>query len=586
MGMRWWGMICLGGALFSGSRADCAEPQDFVGSWSGTLSFGKRSLKFVFHVSEASPGPLSASLDSLDEKLYGIEVTRVAIADDGTFTLEMDGVKGVYEAKLTADGLGLDGQWKQRGQSLELDCAKGPLERVEKLPGQESWLGHYQGALDVQGQSLRIALRLREAENGRLVATLDSIDQGVLGLPAGMVTLAGSDEIDVPVAVIGANYHGKRVAGKVVGTWKQGPTKLPLEFAPVASATRLNRPQTPQPPFPYREIAVAYDVPGQEVRIAGTLTLPSENTKAPYAAALLISGSGPQDRDETLFEHRPFKVIADALTRSGVAVLRVDDRGVGESTGRFEVATSADFALDVEAGIEFLKRRAEIDPKRIGLIGHSEGGLIAPMVAARRFDVAFAVLLAGPAVSGEAILLEQAVLIARAGGASDEAIEANRIAQENAFKIVKDRTIALDEAARRMKEALMQQLMAIQDDTLRKQYMTEVDAQVERVNAPWMRFFITYEPGPALEALRIPVLALFGDKDLQVPSKQNVTPMVERLAKNPKAIVEVMPGVNHLFQSCETGGVEEYSKIEQTIDPPVLARIVEFVTATTSTPAR
>lgn len=582
MDMRWWGKVCLAGSLVSGSFAHGAEPGDFVGSWSGSLSFGKRSLKFVFHVAEASPGPLSASLDSLDEKLFGIEVTKIGIGDDGTLTLEMDGVKGTYEAKLSEGGTELDGHWKQRGQSLELDCKKAPLERVEKLPGQESWLGNYQGALDVSGQSLRIALRLREAENGRLVATLDSLDQGVMGLPAGMVSSSGRDEIEIPVAVIGASFHGKRAAGKVVGTWKQGPSELPLEFSPVATASRLNRPQTPQPPFPYREVAVAFDVPGQDVRIAGTLTLPSENAKAPYAAALLISGSGPQDRDETLFEHKPFKVIADALTRSGVAVLRVDDRGTGESTGRFEVATSADFALDVEAGIEFLKRRAEIDPKRIGLIGHSEGGLIAPMVAARREDVAYAVLLAGPAVNGEAILLEQSALIARAGGATEEAVVANRSAQEKAFAIVKDRSIAPDEAARRMKEVLMQQLTALRDDGLRKQYMSQVDAQVDRVNAPWMRYFITYEPGPALEALRIPVLALFGDKDLQVPPKQSVPRMVELLAKNERGIVEVMPGVNHLFQPCETGAVEEYAKIEQTLDRAVLLRIVDFVTKTTA----
>jgi pimeloyl-ACP methyl ester carboxylesterase len=263
--------------------------------------------------------------------------------------------------------------------------------------------------------------------------------------------------------------------------------------------------------------------------------------------------------------HKPFLVLSDYLTRRGIAVLRVDDRGIGKSTGDFATATTADFATDVEAGIAFLKTRAEVDPKRIGLIGHSEGAIIAPMVAARNKDVAFLVMLAGSGVPGDQIIAEQTRLLALAAGApaaaADQGAEAERKMLALAVKEKHSPTLAAD-----LRASLKGQLPADQ-----------IDAAVRQLTSPWFLYFISYDPAPALRQLRCPVLVLNGSKDLQVPPAQNLPAIRAALADDKQAQIVELPGLNHLFQTAQTGAPAEYAKIEETMAPVALQTIAAWV---------
>jgi len=305
--------------------------------------------------------------------------------------------------------------------------------------------------------------------------------------------------------------------------------------------------------------------------LAGTLTIPQGD--GPFPAVLLITGSGAQDRNETIMEHRPFLVIADYLTRRGTAVLRVDDRGVGGTTGSLSSSTTDDLAGDVLTGVEFLKNRPEIDAGRIGLIGHSEGGIIAPMVAAKSSDISFIVLLAGTGLTGEEILYQQSELIDRAAGATEEELKQSRQFSEKIYAILKqdksDEELevgikkAFDELYADLSEEKQKEFDEIGDN---------LDANIKRLLSSWFRFFLTYDPQTDLKNVRCPVLALIGEKDLQVPPQENLAAMEEALkeAGNQDYTLKQMPGLNHLFQTSDSGAPGEYGKIEETIAPEVL----------------
>ncbi len=332
--------------------------------------------------------------------------------------------------------------------------------------------------------------------------------------------------------------------------------------------TRLRRPQTPKPPFPYKIENLTYQNETAKIKLAGTLTLPQG--KGPFPAVILISGSGAQDRDETIFEHRPFHVLADALTRRGIAVLRVDDRGVGGSTGSVATSTSDEFAGDVMAGIAVLKLRPEIDAKKIGLIGHSEGGIIAPIVAARSNDVAFIVLLAGTGLPGDEILFMQGRLISKVMGASEKDLDRQKELQKRLFDIVKTErdTSKSGPAIRQAVKKLLSELTPEERKEAGDLEAT-TETQIKQLDTPWFRFFLAFDPRPTLEKVRCPVLALNGEKDLQVPPKEDLAEIAKALKKggNTRVTTMELPGLNHLFQTCKTGAVSEYSEIEETIAP-------------------
>jgi len=330
--------------------------------------------------------------------------------------------------------------------------------------------------------------------------------------------------------------------------------------------------------YPYDEEEVTYDNPSSGFRLAGTLTKPKSG--APFCAVILITGSGAQDRDENVFGHKPFLVLSDYLTRKGIGVLRVDDRGVGGSRGTFKTATTKDFATDVRAGIDFLKSRKDIDPKKIGLLGHSEGGVIAPMVAADSKDVAFIVLMAGTGVTGDEILYAQAALIAEAAGASKEAVEKNKEVQQKMFSVLKqekDDSVAASKILTIIRDGLHS--MSEEEKKSLEVSETALDQQVASMVSPWYRFFISYDPRTALRRVACPVLAINGEKDLQVPPKQNL-PAVERALRdggNTRFVVKELPGLNHLFQTAKTGSPSEYATTEETISPTALKIIGDWI---------
>jgi hypothetical protein len=323
-----------------------------------------------------------------------------------------------------------------------------------------------------------------------------------------------------------------------------------------------HRPQTPRPPYPYREEQVVYRNEASGLQLAGTLTLPEG--EGPFAAAVLITGSGQQDRDETVMGHKPFWVLADHLTRKGIAVLRSDDRGVGGSeAGDLEQVTTADFATDVQAAMAFLKTRSDIDAARIGLIGHSEGGAIAPMVAAGGGAVAWMVLLAAPGVPGEDLLQAQSRLVGAAMGYSPEELDKTAALNKQVYEVVK----AEADAARRRER--IRPLIAAALEPVGVPPAT-IDMQVRAVSGKWFRFFLAFDPASVLREVSCPVLALNGGLDMQVPPDQNLPALRAALAHNKQAQVRELPGLNHLFQTTTDGSPAEYQSIRETFSPAVL----------------
>jgi uncharacterized protein len=439
-------------------------------------------------------------------------------------------------------------------------------------------VGDWAGALEVGVVRLHLILHVSRGDGGALRATMDSVDQGANGIPVDVIVLKGPS-LHFEMNALGASYDGtlSEDGNELAGDFTQRGTKLPLRLTRTDDVSALlpKRPQEPTPPFPYASEDVTYSNPSAGVSLAGTLTLPTG--AGPHPVVVLISGSGPQDRDESLMGHRPFLILADYLTRKGIAVLRVDDRGVGKSTGTFASSTTEDFAGDVLAGVAYLKTRREIDPKRIGLIGHSEGGYVAPLVATRSTEVAFIVLLAGPGVPIAVLLREQARLLLEASGADPAFIEMNQRTQERMFEIVRresDPAAAAPELKAEI-DALLAQLPSAQRDAAK----ASAESSVTMVNSPWFRYLLTYDPAATLRRVKVPVLALNGELDLQVPPAQNL-PAIEKalhLGGNQDVETAVLPKLNHLFQTATTGSVSEYRTIEETMSPVALEKISSWI---------
>ncbi|NOZ60546.1 MAG: alpha/beta fold hydrolase [Calditrichaeota bacterium] len=434
------------------------------------------------------------------------------------------------------------------------------------------------GKLAVPGGELSIVFHVNKSADNKITATMDSPDQGAKGIGVSKVEMAG-DSVRFEVAVAAGFYSGKFTSDSTIsGKWHQSGMEFPLALKRVEKIPEVARPQEPKKPYPYNEIEVNFENKSAGIKLAGTLTEPKTN--GPFPAVVLITGSGAQDRNETIFNHKPFLVIADYLTRRGIAVLRYDDRGVGGSGGKLSQSTSEDLAGDVLAAIDFLKSRKEIDTQKIGLIGHSEGGIIAPMVAAKSKDVAFIVLLAGTGVSGEEILVIQAAAMLKAAGISDELIEKNRVRQKKLFSIIKanpDDSLALA----KMKEFMQKSLAEFTDQEKALIGLSEkkLDMQLKPLLSRWFRFFLTYDPKQALRKVTCPVLALNGEKDLQVPPDANLPEIEKALQKagNTDVTIKKLPGLNHLFQPAQTGLVQEYGKIETTFSPEVLKIIGDWI---------
>ncbi len=445
--------------------------------------------------------------------------------------------------------------------------------------------GRWEGEAEVNGAKLLIAFNISDAGAGNFSATMDVPAQGAKGVPVDEVKVEG-DSLFIFIKVIGGRYAGKFDAPRsmATGRLRQGRMNVELDLKRSGAVVIPDRPQTPAAPFPYRSEDVAYDSPDGRVHLAGTLTTPTGD--GPFPAALLVTGSSLQDRDETIMGHKPFLVIADYLTRRGIAVLRVDDRNMGKSTGPAK-ATSADYAQDAMMSLDFLQKRKDIDPKRIGIIGHSEGGMIAQILnTARPKDLAFIVSLAGP---GEPIL----DLMAQQNTASLKSMKVHDSVAEGYGTMMRSMMAAAttekDSAAldRKIKEALAKwrsgvmpgvvaSLTGISDDATERQFVGTI---MRTLRDPWMNYFISYDPTQNLSKIKCPVLAINGEKDIQVIAEPNLAGW-ETTKNNGNADVttRAMPGLNHLFQHCEKCTVAEYEVLTETFSPEVLKIMGDWLT--------
>jgi pimeloyl-ACP methyl ester carboxylesterase len=554
------------------SRSAPAHVKALEGTWTGSLQAGEAVLHLVLHISKAENGSLKAALDSLDQGVYGIEVSTIT-RTESALKFEVASVNASYEGKVSADRHSIDGTWSQGAASLPLIFHRqAPGTTAQKKPDAiASAEGVWQGALETNGLRFRLQLHISHDTQGQLVAGMDSIDQGINGFPATNVEQKDSAiRFDLPA--IGAAYDGTLNAAKntISGHWQQGDSFSVLIFKRSDQILELRRPQTPAKPYPYAEEEVVFPNAKAGTSLAGTLTLP--RGKGPFAAAILLAGSGPLDRDEADSGHSPFLILADHLTRKGIAVLRYDKRGIGKSTGNYDAATTADFASDADAALAFVKSRKEIDARRIGMIGHSEGALIAPMIASRSSDVAWIVMLAGPGTKGEQTMLLQSDLITRAGGMTDEQVAKSLEFDKQSYLLVrqeKDRGTLENKLGELVKASDLGPAMP----------PAFLQRQIHWTSSPWFRYFIDYDPVPALQKTKCPVLALSGEKDLQVPPGENL-PLIKKAledAGNKDFEVVEFLSLNHLFQHCQTGLPAESRAIEETFAPEALTAISAWV---------
>ncbi len=454
-------------------------------------------------------------------------------------------------------------------------------------------VGSWAGRLNAGGASLRIRFHIAQDDDGALTAEMDSPDQGATGLPLRGVALDGRTlTLRLPGAAPGT-YRGTLSgdAQTLDGTWEQAGRTFPLDLTRMdagdAGETGLNRPQHPAPPFPYDATDVTFENATDGVRLAGTLTRPPGDARVP--ALVLVSGSGAQDRDETILGHKPFLVLADYLTRRGVAVLRYDDRGTAASGGVRADATMVTFAHDAAAAVAFLAARDDIDAERIGILGHSEGAVVASMLASGRVGtvreaVAFLVLVGGPALPGEALLTMQRRALAEASGQPPGALAAGAAAHAKLLATAKRLTTTGADSV-----ALADSLAALVRAQLGPQARDGdgregvVQAQVRSLLTPWFQHFLTYDPRPALRETRVPVLAVIGTKDLQVPADTNLaaTEQALRAGGNGAITMRALDGLNHLLQPAPTGAPAEYGQIETTLAPEALDLIAGWVTRQT-----
>lgn len=439
--------------------------------------------------------------------------------------------------------------------------------------------GNWLGAIEISGIKQRLVLKITKSGDA-YAAKLDSPDQGVKDLP--IDAIARKDKtVNFSAAKFGMSYEGtlNEEGDEINGTLKQGEAALALNFKRVnGEINAKKRSQDPIKPYPYNEEEVGYRNVKDNVKLAGTLTVPRGDGKFP--AVILITGSGAQDRDSTVLEHRPFLVLADYLTRRGIAVLRVDDRGIGGSDLGSLAATTENYVGDVLAGIEYLKSRREINSSQIGLIGHSEGGIIAPLAAVRSKDVAFIVMLAGSGQAGDEVILTQINLLNKAGGETPETIAKAVDFQKSLFAIIKsepDDKLAADKinamTAARKSQMSEQELVRFASTE------ANLKAQLPLLLSPWYRYFLAYNPRPTLEKVKVPVLALNGENDAQVSAKENLA-IIEAALKaggNKDYTVKSFPKLNHLFQTSQTGAPSEYGIIEETFSPPVLELISDWI---------
>ncbi len=579
--------LCL--LLTSGWAATLQAPE--TDTWKGTLDAGGAKLRLEIDITSDGEGGFSGQLRSLDQgnatlQLSDVELTREAL----NFSVSQIGAR--FSGTLSEDGTVAEGTFSQSGVTLPLTLARGDAAPPAAPPQPEGTLREaWVGKLQMGSFQPVMQFRIVTLEGGGTAAYFDSISEGRTGIPAQWSIEGDTLGFDVPGIRLTFRGTLDEARDTADGVWSQAGRELPLTLekqttAYVEAHTWEKRPQRPVPPFPYSEEPVKFENAADGVTLAGTLTLPEGEGRHP--AVILISGSGPQDRDESLMGHKPFLVLADYLTRRGIAVLRYDDRGTAESTGNYAAATVEDFARDASAAVDFLAAHPGVDPARIGLAGHSEGGLVAPMVASRRDGVAFLVLLAATGVDGARVIESQSAAMRRAAGGEEAAIRVEQAVNRAVFDVVLESEPGSDfwPEVERAVEAVLETVPAAERESVAARVRTAVGAQRNIIQSDWFRFFLAYDPRPALRKVSCPVLAITGSKDLQVLPHLNL-PQIEKALEqggNPDFEVAELEGLNHLFQQAETGAIGEYIEIAETFNPAALERIGDWIAARASLP--
>jgi pimeloyl-ACP methyl ester carboxylesterase len=459
------------------------------------------------------------------------------------------------------------------------DDAGAPSTAVD-LTG--SWLA----TLGVPPMSIRLILNFERGADGEWTGTVDSPDQGGIGIPITSVTVTGR-HVAVRLDVIGLDIAGdvSEDGQTLTGAIGQAGANVPVVFEKQPGPVDYRRPQDPVAPFPYDSVEVTFPSEDPGVTLAGTLISP--RGAGPFTTVVLLTGSGQQNRNEELANHRPFLVLADALARANLAVLRFDDRGIGGSSGDFAAATSLNFAADARGAVDYLRSQTQVPVGSIGLVGHSEGGIVGPLAADGNAEVRFLVLLAGPGVDGETTILSQSRAIAAAQGATPAELDADEAQQRAVYACY--RTPGAVEADAGTDAGALADAGEVSeadlDTCLRRELaaagLSDADMAplLAELESPWRRFFVTYDPVPVLQRSQVPVLALNGSLDLQVLADVNLPPIRAALeeAGNPSSLVTELPGLNHLFQHATTGAPDEYGTITETMSPDVPAQIIEWI---------
>jgi pimeloyl-ACP methyl ester carboxylesterase len=559
-----------------------AQEEPVVSKWRGTLNAMGTKLRLEIDISERGED-VSGKLKSLDQGNVELDI-KVTRLNEKEMKFSVPKIAATFDGKFTSKDK-VRGTFKQSGMKMKLvlsrssdgEAGEEPEEDIETL--KEAWVGE----LDMGAIKPVMQFRILTTKDDKTIAYFDSVTEGATDIE---ITDWYNDdgELYFEVQTIKLTFLGKlnEDGTSAKGVWSQAGREFPLTLEKKLEEqknenTWENRPQKPVAPFPYEAEDVTFDNVADDVTLAGTLTIPKGGDSFP--AVVLISGSGPQDRDESLMGHKPFLVLADYLSRNGIAVLRYDDRGTAKSTGSFSKATTEDFARDSSAAVTFLRNHPKIDSTKIGLCGHSEGGLIAPMVATMRDDVAFVVLMAGTGVDGKTIVVSQAEAMSLAEGQSEAESKlagsfyakfadlaiANRLGDAAAIEAIVDEVIAaLPEKERDEEEENIRMVM---------------NASVKQLDSAWMRFFLSYDPAKTLEKVNCPVLSIIGSKDAQVLARLNTPAIREALERGGNKEFEMveLEGLNHLFQTCETGGVSEYAKIKETFSPKAMKRIGDWI---------
>lgn len=453
------------------------------------------------------------------------------------------------------------------------------LLAISNLVSAQNVLGDWNGAIEVQGMQLRLVFHIIE-DGENLKATMDSPDQGANGIPVQKVVLDGK-ELTIEMPNIGMKYIAtlNDDGTEIDGTFNQGPMSLPLTMTrDKVEKKELVRPQEPKT-FDYQQEEVKFENPKGGHHLAGTLTIPPGGKFE--EVVVLITGSGPQDRNEELLGHKPFLVLSDHLTKRGIAVLRYDDRGVAKSAGTFKGSTSRDFADDVNAAVSFLKKRNDMAGKKIGLCGHSEGGMIAPMVASENADVDFIVLLAGPGIKIPELMLLQTDKISEANGVNDEMRKTNALITKKVFAYMFDNgTMSKEELRKGLSKILgesFDSLPASEREGEDKEKF--IEDELGMMLDDWFLYFMQFDPANYLSKVKCPVLAVNGELDLQVTSKENLEGIKNSLAKagNKNVMIKEFKGLNHLFQKAETGAPSEYAKLEETFNEEAMKFVSDWI---------